>query len=230
MFAISPMMTGGNRKRIRFSKTWAAGRIPSAGIAADWWISVGAMRSTAILPPAVPLGDGIVSLRSRRASDLDAICAASHDPETRRWLTDPPMDAEARAASMARVDEAFRTGRSAPLVIADCATGEPVGLINVQFRDDHVATIAYSVFPAHRGKGVAARAVRLAADWAFSDLGLSALLLEIDPGNLASIRVAQKCGYEPADRSLTPGQGEHSSGKLVFATRNGQLQPPTGSG
>jgi RimJ/RimL family protein N-acetyltransferase len=191
---------------------------------------VDSVRSTPIQPPAVPLTDGTVSLRCRRASDLDAICAASYDPEARRWLTDPPMDAETRAASMARVDEAFRTGRSAPLVIADCASGQPIGLINVQFRDDHVATIAYSVFPAHRGKGVAARAVRLAADWAFSHLGLSALLLEIDPGNLASIRVAQKCGFEPADCSLTPGEGEHASGKLVFAIRNGQLEPPAGSG
>jgi RimJ/RimL family protein N-acetyltransferase len=178
------------------------------------------MRSTAVRPPAVPLTDGTVSLRYRQASDLDVICAASYDAETRRWLTDPPMDAGARAASMARVAEAFSSGRSAPLVIADSATDEPVGLINVQFRDDHTATVAYSVFPAHRGQGVAPRAVRLAAEWAFSDLGLSELLLEIDPGNLASLRVAQKCGFEPAGRTLARDQGGHaSSGKLVFAVQ-----------
>jgi RimJ/RimL family protein N-acetyltransferase len=164
--------------------------------------------------------DGVVSLRYRRAEDLDAICAASHDPETRRWLSDPPMDDEARAASMARVAEAFRTGRSAPLVIADWTTDQPVGLINVQFRDDQVATIAYSVFPGHRGTGVAPRAVRLAAGWAFSQLGLSELRLEIDPGNLASVRVAQKCGFNPADRSLSREQG--STGKFVFAIRKGE--------
>ena len=122
-----------------------------------------AARWTAIQPPAVPLTDGVVSLRYRRAADLDAICAASHDPETRRWLSDPPMDDEARAASMERVAEAFRTGRSAPLVIADWATDQPVGLINVQFRDDQVATIAYSVFPGHRGKGVAPRSTSATA-------------------------------------------------------------------
>jgi RimJ/RimL family protein N-acetyltransferase len=151
------------------------------------------------------------------------------DPETRRWLDDPPMDAEARAASMARVAEAFRTGRSAPLVIAGSATDEPIGLINVQFRDDCVATIAYSVFPPHRGQGVAPRAVRLAAGWAFSDLGLSELLLEIDPGNFASVRVAQKCGFKPAGRAVAGGQGGHGSGgKLVFAIRRGE--PGAGPG
>ena len=182
------------------------------------------MRSTAIKPPAVPLTDGTVSLRYRRASDLDAIGAASFDPETSRWLADAPMDAEARAASMARVAKAFRTGRSAPLVIADSATDQPIGLINVQFRDDDVATIAYSVFPARRGQGVAPRAVRLAAGWAFSDLGLSELLLEIDPGNLASVRVARKCKFKPAGRMLAREQGGGSgSGKLVFAIRKGDL-------
>jgi RimJ/RimL family protein N-acetyltransferase len=127
------------------------------------------------------------------------------------------MDAEARATSLARVAEAFRTGRSAPLVIADSATDQPIGLINVQFRDDHTATIAYSVFPARRGQGVAPLAVRLAADWAFSDLGLSELLLEIAPGNIASIAVARKCGFEPADR--TPAGEQGGSDKLVFAIR-----------
>jgi RimJ/RimL family protein N-acetyltransferase len=189
------------------------------------------MRSTPISPPAVPLTDGTVSLRYRQVSDLDAIFTASHDPQTRRWLTDPPtdaeaMDAEARAASMARVAEAFAAGRSAPLVIADGTTDEPIGLINVQFRDDDVATIAYSVFPAHRGSGVAPRAVRLAVQWAFSDLGLWELLLEIDPGNLASVRVASKCGFDPAP-APAPTAREDSAAKLVFAIRNPEARPPT---
>ena len=127
---------------------------------------------------------------------------------------------------MARVAEAFRTGRSASLVIADSAADQPIGLINVQFRDDHVATIAYSVFPGHRGQGVAPRAVRLAVDWAFSDLEVSEILLEIDAGNLASVRVAQKCGLEPAGRVLTSAHGElGSSDKLVFAIRKGKPRP-----
>jgi RimJ/RimL family protein N-acetyltransferase len=190
---------------------------------------VEAVRSTPIPPPAVPLTDGTICLRYRRSSDLGVISAASHDPETRHWLNDPPMDAAARAASMARVAAAFRTGRSAPLVIADSATDEPVGLINLQFRDDRVATIAYSVFPAHRGRGVAPRAVRLAVDWAFSDLELTGLLLEIDPGNLASLRVAEKCGFhpaEPADRNPVPEEDETAGRKLVFAIQASEPRPP----
>ena len=82
------------------------------------------VRSTPIAPPATPLTDGSVVLRPRREDDLDAIAAASRDPETLRWLDDPPMDAEARRTGMSRVEEAWRSGRAAPLTIADAATDQ----------------------------------------------------------------------------------------------------------
>jgi RimJ/RimL family protein N-acetyltransferase len=85
---------------------------------------------------------------------------------------------------------------TAPLVIADAESDEPVGLVNVRFHDDEVATVAYSVFPAWRGRGVAPRAVRLVADWAIGDLGLRQLLLEANEANVASVRVAEKCRFE----------------------------------
>jgi RimJ/RimL family protein N-acetyltransferase len=174
-------------------------------------------RSRPIKPLAAPLADGVVVVRLRRVSDLDAIAAASHDPETLRWLDDKPMDAEARRTSMVRVEEAWRKGEAAPLVIADAVTDEPVGIANLQFRDDDVATIAYSVFPASRGQGVAPRAVRLLVNWAFRDLGLIQLLLEADEANAASLRVAEKCEFQRIDRrSETNSQGvQHTT--IVFA-------------
>jgi hypothetical protein len=87
------------------------------------------MRSTSIPFPVIPLSGGTVSPRCRRTSDFGAISDASYDYATRRWLADPPTGEETLAASMARVAEAFATGRSAPLVIADHRTSEPIGLI-----------------------------------------------------------------------------------------------------
>jgi RimJ/RimL family protein N-acetyltransferase len=175
--------------------------------------------SAPVTPPAAPLGDGVVVVRLRRVADLDAIAAASHDPETRRWLEDTPMDAEARRASMRRVEAAWRSGEAAPLVIADAGTDEPVGIINLQFRNDAPATVAYSVFPGHRGRGIAPRAVQLLADWAFRDLRLTRLLLEADEANAASIRVAEKCGFRRIGSRTepSPGGGPHTT--VVFARR-----------
>jgi RimJ/RimL family protein N-acetyltransferase len=88
-----------------------------------------------------------------------------------------------------------------------------------------------TLFPAHRGKGVAPRAVRLMAEWAFGPLGLTELLLEIDPQNVASVRVAEKCGFEPADQSPTREPDTRSAGKLVFVRvpRSSATSPPARS-
>ncbi|MBM7786291.1 GNAT family N-acetyltransferase [Tenggerimyces flavus] len=140
-------------------------------------------------------------MRLRVVGDLDAIAAASRDEETRRWLDDEPMDEAARASSMERVEAAWRSGTSAPMIVADARTDEAMGLVNLQVREDGTA-IAYSVFPSHRGKGVAPRAVELVTGWALEELGLTELLLEANQDNVASIRVAEKCGFE--DRGSRP--------------------------
>lgn len=146
-------------------------------------------------PPAVPLTDGVVRLRLRQLGDLEAIAAASRDPETLRWMSDPPRDVETLRAGMKRGREAWRTGRAAPMIIADAATDRAVGLINVQFKRPDHTSLAYSVFPADRGRGFAPRAVRLVTAWALGDLGLKHLYLEALAENAASIRVAEKSGF-----------------------------------
>jgi RimJ/RimL family protein N-acetyltransferase len=178
-------------------------------------------RSAPLEPPGAPLTDGVVALRRRRAGDLDAIVAASHDPETVRWLDDPPMDEAARRTSMDRVARAWQTGQGAALVVADAETDEPVGMVNLQFRNDEVATVAYGVFPGNRGRGIAPRAVRLLAEWAFGDLKLTELLLESDEANAASIRVAEKCGFRPVGTRPEPGTGPADAQRtmLIFARR-----------
>ncbi|MFE0135302.1 GNAT family N-acetyltransferase [Streptomyces sp. NPDC059037] len=173
-------------------------------------------RSRPIEPLSEPLADGVVAVRFRRESDVSAIGAASCDPETRRWLDDTPVDEAARSTSVSRAEEAWRTGQATPLVIADATTDEPVGIINLQFRDDDVATIAYSVFPASRGQGIAPRAVQLLAGWALSDLGLTQLLLEADPENTSSVRVAEKCRFQRIG-SRVESSAEGQNTLIVFA-------------
>ncbi len=102
-------------------------------------------------------------------------------------------------------------------MIADAATDNAVGLINLQFRDDDVATLAYRVFTDSRGQGVASRALRLVTSWALRDIGLTRLLLEINEANVASLKVAEKCQFEPVDTrtELAPNGARRTT--LVFA-------------
>ncbi len=94
------------------------------------------------------------------------------------------------------------------MIIIDHESDEPVGLINLKLSPDRTGAIAYSVFPAARGRGIASRAVKLLVSWAFAELSLTCLILEADVANTASIRVAEKAGLvRISDRTMRePGQ------------------------
>lgn len=67
-------------------------------------------------------------------------------------------------------------------------------LLNVA-RERGEGEIGYWVAPEARGRGLAARAVGLLADWAFATLGLRRLELVTYEGNAPSRRVAERCGF-----------------------------------
>jgi len=103
------------------------------------------------------------------------------------------MTPESERSSLARTEEQWRTGTAAPFVIADAGDDRPLGLVNLQFAED--ATLAVSVFPEERGRGVASRALRLAATWGLRELGLREVVAEVAPDNAASIRAIEKAGF-----------------------------------
>jgi len=143
------------------------------------------------------LTDGEIVLRRRRESDMTAIGQASQDRETRRRLNDPPLTSESQRESVARAEQQWSAGTSAPFVIADATDDRPLGLVNLQFGDDaEVASLAVSVFPEARGRGVAAKALRLAADWGLRELGLARVAAEAAVDNHASIRALEKAGFQ----------------------------------
>jgi len=150
-----------------------------------------------LIPPDPPLSDGEVVLRMRRAADVPLIAEASSDAETQRRMDDEPLTPDRGRDSVARAEEQWRTGGGAPFVIADAADDRPLGLLNMQFgEDEEVARFAISVFPQARGRGVAAKALRLAATWGLRELGLHRVFAEAAADNHASIRVIEKAGFQ----------------------------------
>ena len=148
-------------------------------------------------PPEAPLTDGEIVLRMRRAGDIAAIAEASRDPETQRRLNDGPLSEEAQRETVARTEQQWETGRAAPFVIADARDDRPLGLLNLQLREDEeVANLAVSVFPEARGRGIASRALRLGALWGLRDLGLARVAAEAAVDNHASIRAIEKAGFQ----------------------------------
>lgn len=66
--------------------------------------------------------------------------------------------------------------------------------------------IGYAIGPAHRGQGLAARAVRVMSAYAFEQLGTEQLILELEAENGASVAVATKAGFRLLDVPLITGE------------------------
>lgn len=171
------------------------------------------------------LDDGTISLRLRRRTDLSAIAEASKDPATRQWLDDEPLTEDELANSMRRVADAWQSGASAPLVIADTVTDDPLGLINLRFLPSEIAAVAYSVFPTARGRGIAARAVRIITRWAFGSLGVRTVVLEADIRNVSSIRVAEKTGFHRCPDRLDDRNPDNPRRLAVFELHRPGVHP-----
>src|SRR5204863_4298322 len=88
-------------------------------------------------------------------------------------------------------------GRNAGFAIVD-GRGEFVGfaaLVQLNLEEQE-AEAGYLVASSARGRGIATRALRLLTDWAFADLPLERIELQIDVDNPASEVVAERCGYK----------------------------------
>src|SRR5690606_8761197 len=66
---------------------------------------------------------------------------------------------------------------------------------NVDIRQGPIGDIGFALHPWARGKGLMARAVRLAIDWAFTEGGFEIVHWRSHVGNEASLRIAHATGF-----------------------------------
>lgn len=147
-----------------------------------------------LTPPDHPLTDGKIVLRLREPKDRPLVSAASHDPETQRWLEDEPIP---MGGVLAFRDprETWAQGERAPFVIADPVTDRALGLVSLRVVADGAGSVAVSVFPEGRGQGVGPAALRLIARWAIAESGFQRVEAEADVANTASRRMIEKAGF-----------------------------------
>jgi RimJ/RimL family protein N-acetyltransferase len=135
-------------------------------------------------------GHGLVA-REWTEADLPAMVAIFDDADVAyRTPMVAPFDLAAARAYLARTRHGMR------LHLAITTDGlAPLG--EVMFNSGN-GCVSYVVGAAHRGRGLASRAVRLMTEHAHRAHGLRQVLLEIEPDNEPSAAVARATGFRPA--------------------------------
>ena len=62
--------------------------------------------------------------------------------------------------------------------------------------DGQLASIGYTIAPEHQGQNYAVEAARAIVEWLFTDAAVHRITATLDPRNVASARVLERCGFE----------------------------------
>lgn len=145
--------------------------------------------------------DDLYVLDRPRAEDAAAHRRFALDPDAARflgWTVD-----QARSAPDAHYDEVisrfirgWETGARLSLAIRRLSDEEAVGMVELRPRPAGAeGDVSYLVTPELRGQGLATRALAALLAWGARELSLRHAILHCDIDNLASQRVAEKCGF-----------------------------------
>ncbi|MFA7764899.1 GNAT family N-acetyltransferase [Streptomyces sp. NRRL S-448] len=144
------------------------------------------------------LSDGVVTLSALHVDDTDAHLAGE-DELLVRWLNGGPGTRAGTEAYFRLCMEQWATG--GPLRAFGVRVGtQPTlaGTVDLRFEMPGLApgqvNVAYGLYPAWRGRGLATRAVNLVCEYATAE-GATQAVIQVDPENPGSAAVARRSGF-----------------------------------
>lgn len=132
-------------------------------------------------------------------ADFDACIAMDRDPEVTKYIPGPWNDpARHEAFLRERIGTAFGDGLGYWSISPKARPDRFAGWILLIPQDcgGPEIEIGWRLNRSAWGKGFATEAARPIVDHAFHAIGLDSIVAFIDPGNLASVRVAEKIGMK----------------------------------
>ncbi|MFF9567437.1 GNAT family N-acetyltransferase [Streptomyces sp. NPDC014685] len=151
----------------------------------------------------VRLSDGTITLSPLRPEDA-AAHLAGEDELLVRWLNGGPGTREGVEAYFRHCREQWDTG--GPLRAFGIRVGSDetlAGTVDLRFAEEGLApgqvNVAYGLYPAWQGRGLATRAVLLASHYAATEGGKE-VVIQVDPENHASVAVARRAGFSPGEQ------------------------------
>ena len=118
-------------------------------------------------------------------------------PLIQRFIPVPlPYTQEVARTWVARVRDFWGDNPERAFAIVDTRTDQLLGSVTRHGPYGHRATFGYWLGPEARGRGIATRALRLITDWTLETTDAVRLDLYTMVDNEASMRVAERAGYE----------------------------------
>ena len=131
-----------------------------------------------------------LTLRPARADDLKAMHGVLSNVEATRWWSTPPHD----TLDQTRIwlDSMIPTAGNASDDFIVERDGRLIGKAGFW----RLPEIGYILHPDAWGQGLATEALAAVIDHVFATRDVETLTADVDPGNLASIRLLEKLGFE----------------------------------
>lgn len=151
-------------------------------------------------------------LRGHQLDDFDASAAMWADPGVTRFIGGQPSTEEEAWSRFLRYAGHWALMGFGYWAVEEKASGRFAGEIG--FADfkraldpsiKGVPEIGWALAPWAQGQGFATEAVRAATAWGERHFGTVRTVCLINPDNLPSIRVAEKCGYQEFTRTTYKG-------------------------
>lgn len=151
-----------------------------------------------------------VTLRPWQIADALALREACGDEQIMRFTTVPGVYSEGAAIGwISRQRQHSEDGTAVVLAIIGPDEPVPVGMAGLfgLDRHDRSARLGYWLLGRARGRGLATAAARALTEWAFDCLALDQVIIDREPSNPASGRVAEKLGAVEGGARLVEYEG-----------------------
>lgn len=170
-------------------------------------------------------------LREPRLSDMDAYANILSDPAVTKYshIADPP-NRKRSDRMVSWMSKLYAKGTGCAWLIEDRHSGELLGairLVDIQKRTKW-AIVGYELHPQFWTQGIMSEALDAVADCAFDRFGLNRLEAWTLPGNDASDRVLEKCGfvYEGTLRQKNWFKGDFHDHRIFGLLKSEHRQQP----
>jgi len=174
------------------------------------------------VPDQPTLTDGTVVLRPWRDDDVEP-ARVQHDEEMAYWF-DFPRVVPTTERMQGAIDEWRRQYGDDRRIVSFAVErdGAIAGSAEVRQTEEGNGFLSWALYPDHRGRGTAVRAVRLLVDYAFEQLGLWRVEAYVHPDNTRSLRVATRAGLrrEGVLRGREPFHGGRGDAVLLGRLRD----------